>query len=128
MIKIFCLYFDGNYTPDYIEKLYHGLKRNCSVPFEFICYSDTEVVADRVIPLPKESVIQQHWHKLSFFDQQFTGEGDIIVMDIDQVIVSDVTEMIAWPVEDNELVSYQKWWTRSKQGLPINGGWYKFKA
>jgi hypothetical protein len=128
MIKIFCLYFEGKYTPDYIEKLYHGLKRNCSVPFEFICYSDTDVVADRVIPLPKESVIQQHWHKLSFFDQQFTEEGDIIVMDIDQVIVSDVTEMIAWPVEDNELVSYQKWWTRSKQGLPINGGWYKFKA
>lgn len=128
MIKIFCLYFEGKYSPDYIEKLYNGLKRNCKVPFEFICYSDTAVTADQVIMLPKDSIIQQHWHKLKFFDKEFTGDGDIIVMDIDQVIVNDITSMINWPVKENELVSYHKWWSKSSTSLPINGGWYKFKA
>ena len=128
VIKIFCLYFEGKYSPDYIEKLYNGLKRNCTVPFEFICYSDTDVVADKVIPLPKDTKIKQHWHKLKFFDKSFTGAGDVIVMDIDQVIISDITEMVNWPVKEKELVSYKKWWSYSLDALPINGGWYKFKA
>ena len=128
MIKIFCLYFEGKYTPEYIERLYNGLKRHCKVPFEFICYSDTDVVADRVIPLPTDSVIQQHWHKLRFFDKEFTGDGDIIVLDIDQVIVNDITPMIDWQLNKSELVSYEKWWTNNPSNTKINGGWYKFKA
>ena len=136
MIKIFCLYFQAldevykkpMYSTEYVEKLYNGFKKHCKVDFEFICYSDTPVKADKVIPLPKNSNIKRHWHKLKFFDKEFTGEGDIIVLDIDQVIVNDITEMVNYPVSDNELVSYQKWWTTSKENIPINGGWYKFKA
>lgn len=129
MIKIFCLYFEGKYSPDYIGKLHRGLKRNCKVPFEFNCYSDNpNVEADNVIPLPKDSVIQQHWHKITFFNKEFTGDGDIIVLDIDQVIVNDITPMIDYPVENNELVSYDKWWTHNPNNTTINGGWYKFKA
>ena len=52
-LKIYCVYFEGKYTPEYVERLYNGLKRNCKVDFEFICYSDTKVIADKVIPLPK---------------------------------------------------------------------------
>ena len=128
MIKIYCLYYEGKYTTDYISRLYRGLKRNSKVDFKFICLSDSDVEADEVIPLEKDSIIAEHWHKLKFFDKQFTGEGDIIVMDIDQIIVSDITDMIGWPVQENELVSYKKWWSKNKDSLPINGGWYKFKA
>ena len=112
MIKIFTVYFEGKYRPYYVTKLYHSLKRNCKVPFEFICLSDTkEVEADRVIMLPKWSDIKIHWHKLKFFSPLFGGQqpGDeIIVMDIDQIIVGDITDIINYPVEDNELVSYKK--------------------
>ena len=136
MIKIFTVYFEGKYRPDYVTKLYHSLKRNCKVPFEFICLSDTkEVEADRVIMLPHWSDIKIHWHKLKFFSPLFGGQqpGDeIIVMDIDQIIVSDITDMINYPVEDNELVSYKKWWKKGdpKSGntVALNGGWYKFKS
>tara|TARA_Y100000310_G_scaffold93329_1_gene90848 strand:- start:1740 stop:2504 length:765 start_codon:yes stop_codon:yes gene_type:complete len=129
-LKIYCVYFEGKYTPEYVERLYNGLKRNCKVDFEFICYSDTTVIADKVIPLPKETKIQQHWHKLNFFNKDFTGLGDIIVLDIDQVVINDITDMVNWPVKENQLVSYSKWWTKSPTttNIPINGGWYKFKA
>ena len=30
MIKICTVYFEGKYTPDYVEKLYNGLKRYCT--------------------------------------------------------------------------------------------------
>lgn len=129
MLKICCLYFEGKYEPEYIGRLYRSLKRNCSIDFEFICYSDTlDVEADRVIPLPKDTEIQLHWHKLRFFDKDFIGEGDIIVLDIDQVVVNDITDMLSWKVKEKELVSYEKWWTVNPDGLPINGGWYKFKS
>lgn len=126
MIKIFCLYFEGKYTPDYVEKLYNSIKRNCKVPVHFVCYSDTNVKCDELIALPKDSKIKQHWFKLQFFDKEFTGDGDIIVMDIDQIIISDITEMVTYPVKDRQLITYHKWW--GGEGIRINGGWYKFKS
>ena len=129
-IKICTLYFEGKYTPDYVDRLYNSLKRNCTLPFEFICYSDNpNVKADIVIPLPKETLIKQHWHKLTFFSPLFAYQNpgdEIIIMDIDQVIVGNVDEIIGHHVNKNELVSYKKWW--GDDGLDINGGFYKFKS
>ena len=71
--------------------------------------------------LPKWSDIKIHWHKLKFFSPLFGEQkpgDDIIVMDIDQIIVGDVTDMINWPVEENEIVTYRKWW---KKGDPNSG-------
>tara|TARA_B100000212_G_scaffold190375_1_gene143521 strand:- start:1753 stop:2493 length:741 start_codon:yes stop_codon:yes gene_type:complete len=129
MIKICTLYFEGKYTPDYVEKLYNGLKRNCTIPFQFICYSDNpNVKADVVIPLVKHSDIKLHWYKLSYFSPLFANQNpsdEIIIMDIDQVIVNNVDDMIGYPVGDYEIVSYDKWWG----GKPkLNGGFYKFKS
>tara|TARA_A100001011_G_scaffold183006_1_gene191916 strand:- start:287 stop:1030 length:744 start_codon:yes stop_codon:yes gene_type:complete len=128
-LKICSLYFEGKYTPDYVEKLYNGLKRYCTLPFEFICYSDNpNVQADKVIPLKPHSDIKKHWYKLSYFSPHFGYQNpndDIIIMDIDQVIVNNIDEMIGYPVGDNELVSYDKWWG----GKPkLNGGFLKFKS
>jgi len=129
-IKICCVYFEGKYSPDYVAKLYNGLKTYCTFPFEFICYSDNpNVKADKVIPLPKDSKIKRHWHKLSFFNPEFMEQkptDEIIIMDIDQIIVNNMDDLIGWPVVDNELVSYDKWW-----GLPkpkLQGGFFKFKS
>jgi hypothetical protein len=128
-IKICTVYFKGKYTPDYVEKLYNSLKRNCTLPFEFICYSDNpNVKADKIIPLPKHSNIKYHWHKLSYFSPLFGYQksGDeIIIMDIDQIIVNNVDKLISYPVNDNELISYDNWWGGE---LKLNGGFYKFKS
>ena len=42
MLKICTIYFEGCYTPEYVSKLYRSLKRNSTIPFEFICLSDTK--------------------------------------------------------------------------------------
>lgn len=132
MIRICTVYFEGKYTPDYVEKLYNSLKRNSTIPFEFICYSDNpNVKADRVIPLPnpKYTDIKKHWHKLTFFCPLFGGQqpGDtIIIMDIDQIILGNIDHILHVPVGDDEIWSYEKWW-----GIKIpklNGGFYKFKS
>ena len=142
-IKIFCLYFEGKYSTKYVDNLYDGLKRFSKKPFEFICYSDTDnIKADRIIKLPKDTPIKEHWFKINFFNPLFCNQqpnDQIIVMDIDQVIVSDITEMLEYPVQDNELITYKNWWlypsekllgkkSKDTKIIKINGGWYKFKA
>ena len=128
MLKICTVYFDGFYTPDYVSKLYRSLKRNSTIPFEFVCISDTDVEADVVLPYNHQSNIKKHWHKLKYFSPQFAYQkpGDeIIVMDIDQVITGNVDELIGHPVSDNEIITYGQWWDSK---LKINGGFYKFKS
>ena len=138
MLKICTVYFDGYYTPDYVSKLYRSLKRNSSIPFEFICLSDTKnIEADVILPYNSYDKIKIHWHKLKFFSPYFAYQkagDDIIVMDIDQVITGNVDELIGYPVQDNELVTYGIWWNMKtnpftvKDPLSINGGFYKFKS
>jgi hypothetical protein len=129
MLKICTVYFKGFYTPDYVTKLYRSLKKNSTIPFEFICLSDTnDIEADVILPYNHYSNIKKHWHKLKFFSPQFGGQqpgDDIIIMDIDQVIVKNVDELLGHPVEENELVSYGQWWDNN---LKLNGGFYKFKS
>jgi len=102
MIKICTVYFEGSYTPDYVSRLYDGLKRNSTIPFEFICISDTDVKADVVLPYNHHSDVKKHWHKLKFFSPHFANQkpgDDIIIMDIDQIITGNIDEMINYPVK-----------------------------
>lgn len=127
MIKIFSLFYKGKYSPDYVTKLYRSLKKNVKVPFKYHVYSDTnDIECDEVIPLRKNKDIKAHWHKLKFFDSVFTGMGEIIVLDIDQIILQDITSMVSWPVKNKRLISYESWW--NNEPISINGGWYKFNA
>ena len=128
MLKICTVYHKGFYTPDYVSKLYRSLKRNSTIPFEFVCLSDTDVEADLVLPYNHYDKIKKHWHKLKYFSPNFAYQkpgDDIIVMDIDQVITGNVDDLLGYPVQDNELVTYGIWW---KSKLKTNGGFYKFKS
>ena len=129
MLKICTVYFDGIYTPEYVSKLYRSLKRNSTIPFQFICLTDNDnIEADIVLPYNHHSEIKKHWHKLKFFSPQFAYQepgDDIIIMDIDQIIVNNVDDLLNWKVNDNELLTYGQWWNNK---LKINGGFYKFKS
>lgn len=144
MIKICTVYFQDQYTPEYIEKLYDSLKRNSIVDFEFICLSDTpNVKADLVLPYNHHDDIKRHWHKLKFFSPNFAyqkPDDDIIIMDIDQLIVNNVDDILTYPVSGNTIATYRSWWIQKlnsdnsintkygKNSIPLNGGFYKFKS
>lgn len=121
------------YSPDYVTNLYHSLKNHSTVDFQFICLSDTTgIEADMVLPYNHHTYIKLHWHKLKYFCNLFADQqpqDEIIVMDIDQVIVSNIDEMLTYPVQSKELVSYQKWWDiNPNPPVSLNGGWYKFRS
>jgi len=129
MLKICTVYFEGFYTPDYVSKLYKSLKKNSSIPFQSVCITDNKnVEADVILPYNHHSIIKKHWHKLKFFSPQFAYQkpgDDIIIMDIDQVITNNVDDLLNYPVNEKELISYGQWWDSK---LKLNGGFYKFKS
>ena len=101
MLKICTVYFEGLYKPEDVSKLYRSLKKHSSVPFDFICLSDTNVEVDVVLPYNHHSNIKKHWHKLKYFSPQFAYQNlgdDIIVMDIDQRIVGNVDDILNFPI------------------------------
>ena len=106
-MKAYCIFFGHKYPYSNVVYLQREFKKyNVSLKCENI--SDF-------------SIIKSHWHKLKFFNN--TNE-DTIIIDIDQTITGDISDMINYPVNENELVTYKNW----SDGCPINGGWYKFKS
>tara|TARA_Y100000022_G_scaffold110369_2_gene95343 strand:- start:1485 stop:2270 length:786 start_codon:yes stop_codon:yes gene_type:complete len=144
MIKVCTVYFEGKYSPDYVNKLYRGLKENSIVDFEFICLSDTKhIKADTILPYNRHDDIKKHWHKLKFFSPQFADQNpgdDIIIMDIDQIITNNVDDILTFPVSGNTIGTYRSWWisklnsdksintSYGNHNIPLNGGFYKFKS
>ena len=112
-MKVFCLYYGNKYPYSCVEHLQEEFDK---YNVEFNCYKN-----------PSSEFIKEHWHKIKFFDESFTGKGDIIIVDIDQTVVGDLTDMVNYEVNDNELITYKNWWDKNPK-CPINGGWYKFKS
>tara|TARA_B110000285_G_scaffold30314_1_gene30989 strand:+ start:1207 stop:1764 length:558 start_codon:yes stop_codon:yes gene_type:complete len=105
-----CIFYGNKYPYSNVVNLQrefknHGVKLKCEYIKDF-------------------TSIKKHWHKLKYFND--TNE-DTIIVDIDQTVVGDISDMINYPVRDNELVTYKNWWDHSPK-CPINGGWYKFKS
>lgn len=89
-----------------------------------------DVEADVKIKLPENTLIKKHWHKLKFFDSSFGSQEpneDIVVLDIDQVVVGDMSPILDIPIESHQLASYEKWDVEDL-AIKLNGGFYKFKS
>ena len=70
-MNILTLKVGDKYSPDYVNRLYKGLKRNSSVSFDFYCYTENSDGLDEnisVIELIKREEIKQHWYKFDFHD------------------------------------------------------------
>ena len=115
MIKVCTVYFERKYSPDYVNKLYRGLKENSIVDFEFICLSDTKHIQKQIQSYHTIDmmILKNIMHKLKFLvhSLQIKNPGDdIIIMDIDQIITNNVDDILTFPVSGNTIGTYRSWW------------------
>jgi len=95
-IKILCVMKAGGcYTPQYVNNLYRAIGRHAgSIPFEFICLSDLEWSADyKIIKL--ENNWDGWWPKI----EMFKHAGPVLTMDLDTLIVDDITPLLELPLK-----------------------------
>jgi hypothetical protein len=93
MIKIVCvLKTEGSkiYNPEWVYKLENTLKRNISIPFEFVCLSDIPLRCNYVL---LDSGMSGWWNKLQLFKPGlFTDET--LYFDLDIIISKSLDRFI----------------------------------
>ena len=98
MINIVCLKFGTLYGPDYVNKLYAGVKQNTTVPFKFHCFTEKpEGIHPDVIvhDLPHDLPGAGWWQKLYMFSAEMPIEGRIFYIDLDTLITGNLDDMLS---------------------------------
>lgn len=113
MINIVCVKWGTKYGPEYVNRLYSGVKRNTTKEFKFICFTDsTNGIADGIIchPLPDHG-IKGWWNKLYLFSRDLPlAEGEkIFFLDLDTLIVDNIDVILG--VECPVLVTIKDFYT-----------------
>jgi len=98
IVNIVCLKHGVKYSPDYVNKLYYGVKNNLTLPFKFYCLTESSknVCSDiNVLPLP-EIDIQGWWYKPYVFSKDLPIQGTILYLDLDLVITGNLDKLFSF--------------------------------
>jgi hypothetical protein len=102
-VNVLCMKWGDYYTPEYVNRLYAGVKRNLHLPFRFVCVTDDasglrpEVEA---VPFPPDPKVPgrnfpRPWPnifaKLALFQDGFAGlAGPTLFLDIDVLVTGNL--------------------------------------
>ena len=95
---VVCLKWGNKYSSDYVNKLYNMVKRNCTVDYEFVCFTDSSQGIDKHIrtePLPKLPVVGW-WYKPYFFSKDLPIKGTILFLDLDMVVFNNIDSLFSY--------------------------------
>lgn len=95
-VNVVCLKWGKKYGAEYVNKLYSGVLRNSTLPFEFYCFTeDSSGLNDDICvqPLPFKE-LTGWWHKLYFYSRDFPIKGKILYIDLDTVITGNIDEIM----------------------------------
>jgi len=93
LVNIICVlrYNDKSpYDESWVEKLYNGINRNTSIPFDFYCLTDMHPTVGERIQL--HSYGQSWWSKIQLF-RQGLFRGHRFYFDLDTVICGNLDEI-----------------------------------
>ena len=96
---IVCLKWGNKYDATYVNNLYNMVKRNCTLDYEFVCFTDnTTGINDeiRTEPIPQISGMKGAigwWYKPMFFNKKFPIRGTLLYFDLDVVIFRNIDKL-----------------------------------
>ena len=104
---VLCKKWGTKYGPEYVNRLYAMVVRHLKGPFEFICLTDDQQgIRDEVrcMPIPSlalpAGIPERGWTKLTTFEADLHGlRGTALFLDLDVVIVDDITPFFEAPGE-----------------------------
>jgi hypothetical protein len=100
-VNIICMKWGDKFGPEYVNNLYHMVKRNITLPFRFVCLtenaegieSDVEIkpLPDFIEPPPRYLKFCLAWRKLTMFDKPlYDLKGKALFMDLDVVVIGNI--------------------------------------
>lgn len=130
MYTVVCMKWGDKYGPEYVNKLFNMVKRNTTLPFKFICFTDNDKGLDSAIesrPLPEMDLPpdkERGWRKLSLFRKNVGLEGRVLFLDLDTVIVANIDDYFTM---DGKFIFIEHWKPSEKQGIGETAV-YRFEA
>ena len=107
MLNFACVYYGDKYTRpptdpwSYLRNLYNMVERNLTVPYRFVCFTDSTVLHKQREVRGKDIDFRQFkrhdfegwFNKLQLFSPESKLEGDTLYMDLDVVIMKNIDEL-----------------------------------
>jgi hypothetical protein len=106
-MNLICMKWGEKYGPHYVNRLRSMVARHLPFPHRFVCFTDDAKGLDpgiEVFPLPEvelpDGLPERGWRKLGTFHAGLAGlEGPTLFLDLDLVIVGDLTPFFEVPGE-----------------------------
>ena len=134
MKNVICMKWGDLYNDEYVNKLYHMVKRNTTGPVRFVCLTDNPKNLDSEIETyecPSISIKspenQLGWRKITLFSDAeylFGLKGNWLFLDLDVVITSNIDAFFEYKIDDNFIV--MKNWSQPKKMIG-NTSIFRFK-
>ena len=104
---VLCMKWGTKYGPEYVNRLYAMVRRHLGGSFRFVCLTDdARGVREEVqcLPIPSlalpPGIPERGWTKLTTFEADLHGlRGTALFLDLDVVIVADITPFFEEPGE-----------------------------
>lgn len=103
-----CLKHGAKYGPEYVNKLYNMTKRNSTIDFEFVCFTENPSGINENItikPLPVITNINGWWYKPMFFNPKLGLNGTILFMDLDLIVFRNIDRL--WTYKTGQFIILQ---------------------
>ena len=105
MVNVICMKWGNKFPPYYVNRLFGMVKRNLTIPFRFVCFTDedsgirpeVEIKSLPNLNLPEDSP-ERGWRKLTVFKKNFGNlEGMTLFLDLDVIIVDNIDSFFSYP-------------------------------
>jgi hypothetical protein len=131
--NVLCIKWGTLYGPEYVNRLYRGVRRNLQRKHRFVCLTDDSRGIDpgvEVHPLPATSFDEQAfdakkggstWRKVGLFQPGLANlQGDILFLDLDVVITGSLEDFFDYC--PGKFCVIQDWLEKRRAWLPGRDG------
>ena len=106
MNNVICVYWGTKYPIKFVNILYSMCKRNISGKFNFYCLTDetNNAFNEKIIPIRiPDPQFDGWWNKMHLYDKRLGIEGNILYLDLDVCIISNLDDFFTQYREDDFL-------------------------
>ena len=96
---IVCLKYGTKYDAAYVNNLYNMVKRNCTLDYEFVCFTENttgineEIRTEPIPNIPNMKGAIGWWYKPMFFNKKFPLRGTLLYFDLDVIVFRNIDNL-----------------------------------
>lgn len=128
--NVVCIKWGKKFNAEYVNRLYKMVKKNITIPYRFVCFTDDisginpEIETFSLPPIIIPDGPERGWRKLSVFNKNLGNlKGKALCLDIDVVIINNIDCLF----EENGEFRIIKDWGYANDSYVGNSACYRFE-